>query len=478
MPAEDPDLQALARSLRRLGGTGGFAAMHHEPAVGLSIDVDGVGRCDFPLSPERIAALIERAVPSPFGYRDETRHDPAVRDSWEIDGAAVHVDARQWSARFERGIAAIATGLGLPADDLRPTLHKLLVYAPGQFFTRHRDSERSPSMVGTLVVALPSAYRGGDVVVSHAGQTVTLATDKSGRTHHVSFLGFYADCVHETRPVEDGYRVALSYALDTAAADVPVAPISGGEDLQQSLRTFFLDADADDDDEPLRPWLVVLLDHQYSEQSVGWSRLKGADKLRAPALREAAAALHCDCFLALADVHEAYEYDEGDDEGDDEDDFILEPDDEEPDDAPFVSSPDADDPLEQLTQHTSPRATVSGADISLGRALLGRELTLDHWRDGDDRPCAGTDEMVDDDCIVSPLPSHGRPAYETHCEPWTGNEGGTADKWYHQTAIVIVPRRGELHEEIVGPVEESEGPPTPSPARASKVQVRKRRRSP
>jgi hypothetical protein len=460
----DPASERLGRSLLRLAGAASFAAVHQEPALGLSLEVDGVGRCDFPLSSETIRALVDRAVPSPFGYRERTVRDPSVRDSWEIPGAHVHLDERLWSTRFERGLGKIVEALGLPLQaEVTPTLQKLLVYEEGQFFARHRDSEKSPSMVGTLVVVLPSTYRGGDVVVSHAGKTVTLSTAKAGRTNSMSFLGFYADCVHETRPVEAGYRVALSYSLDVGAGTSPGGPREGLADLKQSLEAFF--HERDDDDEVVHPWLVYFFDHQYSEQSIGWSRLKNADKMRAEALSQVAGELDCDCFLALADVHESYAFDE-DDEDEDEDEVVVGPDDEDPDAAPFVSNPEADDPLEELTFQGGPEAP-SGAEISASGSLLARDVTLERWVTARGEPCTGTDEPVDDTCVVTTVESHGRIAYETQSEPWTGNEGGTADKWYHQAALVVIPRSSPLHEEVAQPL--------PAPA-ATPLRVRKRRR--
>ena len=480
---DDSDSKRIGRSLLRLEGAASFAAAHHEPALGLALEVDGVGRCEFPLSPERIRAMIERAVPSPFGYRSETIRDPSVRDSWEILAAHVHIDERLWSIRFGRGLHKIVEALGLaPEAEVTATLQKLLIYEQGQFFAPHRDSEKSPTMVGTLVIVLPSSYRGGEVVVSHAGKTVALSTAQAGGTNHVSFLGFYGDCVHETKPVEAGYRVALSYSLDAGPTASACPPDDDFVDLRERLDAFFYDPH--DEDDVLHPWLVYLLDHQYSEQSIDWSRLKNADKIRAQALQHVADALDCDCFLALADVHESYTIDENEEEEEGDDD-VLDPDaveaDEgaDPDAAPFVVVPDRDDPIEELS-FDGTAAAPSGAEISTSGTLTERDLTLTHWVDGQGEPRAGTNEAVDDDCIVTTVESHGRSTYETSLEPWTGNEGGSAQKWYHQAALVIVPRRSPLHEEIVGVPEPEAGvDDRAAGARgAETVRVRRRRARP
>jgi hypothetical protein len=463
--------ERLRRSLLRLGGPGQIAAYHREPAVGLGIEVAGVGRCDFPLTEGRVVELIAQAEPSTFGYRDETRRDASVRDSWEIPAAELRLDDA-WSRRFLRGLEEIVEGLGLPSTDVvEPVLHKLLVYGPGQFFAPHRDSQKEPGTAATLVVVLPSPHRGGEVVISHAGRQQTIAAAPDANANYLAFSGFYADCLHETRPVESGYRVALTYALEVEAEALPDfgdGSDVGLADLEQSLRSCFSE---DDDEGEGLPWLVYLLDHQYSEQSIDWSRLKNADRTRAAALSEVAEHLGYACFLALADVHEAYEYDEseedGDDEGDDEDDAAL-------GQASVPPSPaldrndDCGDDESEIGAHDS-----DASGFELAGALLEREVTLTAWIDRRGRPCPGTDDAGDLECVVTTVDSHRRAGSETHCEPWTGNEGGTAEMWYQQAALVVVPRDSELYDAIVEP-EGEPAEPEGEPARTAPVRRRRR----
>jgi hypothetical protein len=47
-------------------------------------------------------------------------------------------------------------------------MYKLLVYDQGSFFVSHRDTEKAPGMFATLVVVLPSASTGGELVVRHS----------------------------------------------------------------------------------------------------------------------------------------------------------------------------------------------------------------------------------------------------------------------------------------------------------------------
>ena len=425
MRERDPAIERLRRSLLRMQGSGArFAATHKEPALGLALDVEGVGRCALPLGPEDIAALRELAEPSPFGHRDQTLQDPSVRRSWEIPGSAVSLD---WGARFARGLDEMLEALAVdPAGAPEATLEKLLIYGEGDFFAPHRDSEKDPSMWGTLVVVLPTRHRGGDLVVEHAGRSFRWAPAGDASSGYLSFLGFFADCLHTVQPVEDGHRVALTWSLRSAATELPDAA-DGAADLRRSLEEVLAPAD--------RPWVACLLDHQYSIGSSSWRRLKGADRQRAKAVRAAAAELDCACFLALADVHEWYSYD-----------------------------------VEDQGWTEGSRSVATRRDFG---AFQGAALTLDHWIDEQGRACAGCDEEVEDDWIVATVDSSQRTPYDLVAEPWTGNEGGTAEQWYHQAALVIVPRSGALFAEIAAPLEPD--PPAPEAA-APRRSVRRRKR--
>src|SRR5215468_222462 len=123
----------LARELRG-GGTSEFSVELAASAGDLSVHVEGFGPVKFPVTPARARKLLVRA---------------------EWDDAAL------------RGIlATVKEELGLPnAAELTADLHSLLVYEPNQFFLAHQDSEKDDSMIGTLVVTLPSSYTGGELMV-------------------------------------------------------------------------------------------------------------------------------------------------------------------------------------------------------------------------------------------------------------------------------------------------------------------------
>jgi len=79
----------------------------------------------------------------------------------------------------------------------------MLVYEPGDFFAEHRDTEKVDGMFATLVVVLPSAFTGGELVVRHAGRQAILPL-QSRDVGAVSWAAFYTDCQHEIWPVTAG----------------------------------------------------------------------------------------------------------------------------------------------------------------------------------------------------------------------------------------------------------------------------------
>src|SRR5256885_5060170 len=175
----------------------------------------------------------------------------------------------------------------------------MLVYGAGQFFVPHQDSEKADAMVGSLVVTLPSSFKGGALVVRHAGMSATYRSPKKS----LSLVAFYADCRHEVRPVTSGYRVTLTYNLllqgDAATVDPPPAQV---DPVAAWLLGHFEAAAAPARrtaggagaaaHEPARR-LVYLLDHEYTARGLSWSRLKGPDAMRAATLQ--AAAVHAGC---------------------------------------------------------------------------------------------------------------------------------------------------------------------------------------
>ncbi|MBX2802979.1 MAG: hypothetical protein KTR31_35175, partial [Myxococcales bacterium] len=258
--------------------------------------------------------------------------------------------------------------------------------------------------------------------------------------------------------VSSGYRVVLTFTLQVESARLrPVPNTDRIEHLRASLARYFRLSDGD--------WLVHLLQHQYSEQGIDWGRLKNGDRTRAEALRRVARDLDCVCFLALADAVEGYDYHGPD----------LSVDDGEEDDDPSVpawvalAGPLRSEPT--WWSLTWPRPPLLPEMMAWPGGLLcieeppevdkgigtycGREVTLRTWIDERGERCVGPEEEVSDGSIVLVEERHDWASYSASADPWRGNEGGVASKWFRVTAIVVVPR------DTWDPFEQEPAPDTP-----------------
>ncbi|MGH3285133.1 MAG: 2OG-Fe(II) oxygenase, partial [Streptosporangiaceae bacterium] len=155
----------------------------------LDLVVEGFGHVRFPVTPAKARKLLGLGRPARFGRGEETVTDPEVRDTWEIPR---HLVRAQWNgATLKDILATVKEELGLPnAAELTADLHSLLVYETNQHFLAHQDSEKEDSMVGTLVVTLPSSYTGGELMVGHNQEWKAYRGSKTA----LSLVAFYADC--------------------------------------------------------------------------------------------------------------------------------------------------------------------------------------------------------------------------------------------------------------------------------------------
>ncbi|MGZ5472488.1 MAG: 2OG-Fe(II) oxygenase [Thermoanaerobaculia bacterium] len=418
----------IAERLQNITSPGSFAVQRSAPADALRIDVTGVGPLDLPLSPPTVSRLRGVAKRSRYGLRDRTVYDVSVRNSWEITRRRIRIDQQRWNATLIPLLDEIRAGLGLAEGVvLKAELHNMLLYERGQFFVPHQDSEKSDGMVGTLVVALPSSFRGGEMAVEQHGEVMAFRGSRTA----LHLVAFYADCRHEVRPVTSGTRVVLTYNLLTkglAAIMPPRVEPRTLDAVTAALRHHF--------DTPLPgrfggetaspDRFVYLLDHEYTARGLRWDLLKGADAARAAALRTAAERLDCEVFLAQADVHETWECEsepaewfptrrrswrESWDDFDDDDNDDDEDDDGSVDDAePILSD------------------------------LIDSDIELRNWVGSGSKKAAAISSAVRDEELCYTRPSAEMSPFQSEHTGYMGNWGNTLDRWYHRAAIVIWPR--------------------------------------
>lgn len=422
-------LDRIATLLGKIGAAGAFAARRTAKADDLDLEIKGLGRLRFPISASQAKELCKIARPARYGRGEQTLLDREVRDTWQIPKSRVKIDKRRWNKTLLPILDKLRADLGLPAGcRLKADLHSMLVYAPGQFFLPHQDSEKSEEMIATLVVTLPAAFKGGAMHIEHRGEKVTYRASK----RPLSFVAFYADCHHEVRPVKEGYRIVLTYNLELEGGDEPsrftpaTAPATV-DAVAKGLREHF--------ETPLAPrWasakvtaapqppdrLVYLLDHQYTERGLAWSRLKGDDAARARVLLAAADRADCEVVLALAEVQETWSCDDEDWFGSRYRRRYWEDDDDEYDEPSTQGSADSD-----------------GYELI---DLIDSMITIERSLEPSGKEAEAFVTSVDDSEVCATTPSKNLQPYATEHEGYMGNYGNTMDRWYRRAAIVVWPR--------------------------------------
>lgn len=379
----------------------------------LHISIKDYGELTFPISAKNAKALIKLATPVKFGWRDQTLEDPAVRSGWEISKKSIEIDQASWDETLIPVLQEVKKQLGIPKkSQLSAHLHDLLIYESGNFFAGHQDSEKENGMIGTLVVLLPSDFRGGSFVIDQHGDK-RVSVRPPNITKSLTFIAFYADCHHEVKKITSGYRLALTYnlVLDNSTA----LPLATNDTLAKAVKEYF---QAPEKKEPkfsrseAPRWLVYLLDHEYSEKSLNWDQLKGVDRTRASQFKGVAKKLGLEIYLALLDVHETWDTEE-------DYDYYRRGrrsrywDDEE------------NDPEHVVTTE-----------------LLVEEYELYHWinEKGEKSDFEGR-RSIDEEMMCWSKSTEELSPFKTEYEGWMGNYGNTLDRWYHRAAIVLWPEQ-------------------------------------
>ena len=423
--------EQITRALHSLDEQCAFCCRHTAGCENLRLEVNGVGEIRLPISGRQARELRKVARPARFGIRDRTVLDREVRDTWEIARSRVKFDQRRWRQTLDPQLESIRCELGLPEDTrLEARFHKLLVYEPGQFFRAHQDSEKGEDMIGTLSAVLPSSYRGGTEVIEHRGEKVNYRrTRGSGRT--LTFIAFYADCHHEIKPITDGYRIVLVYDLlarklptDQRADHRAPGDVAEVNALAAALARYFAAPTSEHAHAPpvFAEKLIYLLDHDYTQSSLSWHRLKGVDATRVAALRAVAEHEDYEIHLALADIHESWDCADDSPSWDYRGHAYYRDEDEDEDDE------DSDDADGDLAEH-----------LELIE-LLESEVQIRHLIEPSGKKSGISSLDVFDSELCHTKATDELEPFRMEHEPFMGNYGNTVDRWYHRAAVVLWPR--------------------------------------
>ncbi|KAJ0109209.1 hypothetical protein J7T55_009540 [Diaporthe amygdali] len=258
----------LHQDLESIHAVGDFAVHNiHQQFVNPGLEVAG---CPIPLPLIPLLADQIKAVASLASCRsgDDTVVDNFSRLTWELNHDQFRAANPAWPAFLETIKQGASQSLGLDASDINVELDKLLLYEKGYSCRRHEDSDRTPGVVGRLILCLPSEHAGGQVHLTYAGKEHVFATALFSE-FDLSSLAWYSDATHEVKEITAGHRLELTYKI---------IQMSGFEKSAE----FFIKQQAQLKEKIAR-WpgdlnkLVHFLEHRYSQRSLSSRNLKGRD---------------------------------------------------------------------------------------------------------------------------------------------------------------------------------------------------------
>ncbi len=395
--------QLLGTVLETIDRPGSFCVSGSDRSPNPGLEVAGLGPIAFPLTAHQANELKAHCEQAPYGKGEETLVDTDVRRVWQLDPERFALTNPDWRTCLAGLVEIVQRELGLEKQKLESHLYKLLLYEAGSFFRPHRDGEKLDRMVATLVVVLPSAFTGGELVVRHEGEENTIDFSGLGfNPFHTHFAAFYADCEHEIRPLKTGHRLCLVYNLALAKSKGGHSAPRTGESIENVARILR----GWSAEEPTRK-LAIKLDHQYTRDGLVWDALKGVDRVKAHILAEAAKRADCRAYLALITLWESGSAEE------------------------------------RYEPRRGGRRGSSTAKGELGEyemdEIFDSSLTAEHWSDAEgQRPDFG-EMTLEEEEVVPPESLTGIKPEEAF-EGYTGNAGMTLERWYRHGAIVLWPK--------------------------------------
>jgi len=412
MNQKEKDILAILGSINSAGS---FSSSGTFDFITPGLKVKEFGEIGFPFNKTQAKELIKFAKKAPFGKGSETVLDENIRKSWAIDASQISFNNKKWSKTLNKILDKVQEDLGLENRLVEASLYKLLIYEKGGFFLPHQDSEKEPGMFGTLVIGLPSAHTGGKFHLRFDGKEEIIDFSKAGKDYSLPFVGFFADCEHEIKPVTKGYRLSLTYNLVQKKGSTITAPIFKEQvsDLTEVMGQWHKQAET-------LP-AVILLDHQYTPSNFSFDRLKLHDTPRVQAIFDAAEKADCFASLGLVTHHQSGEL-------------------------------DADYNYNSRRSYGRRRGYYDDyeeedySDAEIGE-IYEEDTTLTGIKTKG-LPSLGTIILRPDEIIMEEDElGIGQEPLKKQAEGYTGNAGMTMDYWYHYGAVFFWPKK--LHADLL-----------------------------
>ena len=396
--------EELLKTLDTITGTGKFSTKGASKFFFPEIQVYGE-ELAFPIPPSQAKHLISLAEDAPYGMGEETVLNKEVRKCWQIDASQVTFPSKgKWTKYMNSILKDVTEQMGVTGKIFADP-YKFLIYEEGGHFLPHKDTEKIPGMFGSLIIALPSKHKGGELCVRHNNKEVKVNFDAYSKTHHFQHLAFFADCEHEVKKVTEGYRICLAFNLALRKATKKELNPDNSiytEQLKPILKKLLPELAGD--------LKAVILNHQYTSEQFSLKTLKNEDYTKANVLIEAAQSVGFNAYLGLVTLHQSGEL-----EGDGYSEYRSRRgrynDYYEADDSNDGEMGEMGEIYEQSLSVEISKGSHSVGNYYIKNSVLLPETNLDT----------------------------GNPD-QKESEGFTGNAGCTMEYWYHRAAVVIWPK--------------------------------------
>ncbi|KOO52928.1 hypothetical protein Ctob_011361, partial [Chrysochromulina tobinii] len=195
---------------------------------------------------KELSRIRAAAEPSPFGHGNQTVVDTTVRKAHQLMPDQVVLSGGFNGTLPADILEKVRSELVPDARAITAKLHKINIYEKGGFFTDHKDTPRSETHFGSLVLLLPAYYKGGALSIDHGGESTrfdwastaardlapsvpSYVADREAKiaAHTPSatlrYAAFFGDATHRVLPVTEGARVTIAYELYRDGAPDPMA---------------------------------------------------------------------------------------------------------------------------------------------------------------------------------------------------------------------------------------------------------------
>lgn len=178
-----------------------------------------------------VGMFLEASRPSSFGRGEQAVMDLDYRNGRQIEGKDIDISWFNHSITFCLCDTLFSGKFGWR---ITTDLYKVAIYEAGGKFHWHRDSTHGDGHHATVLVALPTEWKGGNLLLRHRGEQVSVDLHPAatpGRGTSLVAAAFYTDIEHMVEEVTDGVRIVLQYdvLLENMSASL-------NEDSEYSLR--------------------------------------------------------------------------------------------------------------------------------------------------------------------------------------------------------------------------------------------------